>query len=182
MQASMVKNNPDVEPLIKEASDWEHTMLYTQEVIEIWQRVQTNYLFLVPIFSSSGIQDEVKNLLDHDGFKQIDKSWRDIMTKLSSRNRVIDLEREIPTLAEELRFQDERLASIQKNLNAYLESKREFFPRFYFLPNEDLIEILGDSQKPQLVQKHLKKLFEGISEVGFRDGIHLESRDQFLRE
>jgi dynein heavy chain len=171
----MIKNNPDVEPLIKEASEWEHTMVYTQDIIEIWLRVQTNYLFLVPIFAG-GIQDEVKSLLDHEGFKQIDKSWREIMNKLRSKSRVLDLEKEFPSLAEELKFQDLRLATIHRNLEGYLSSKREYFPRFYFLPNEDLIEILGDSQKPERIQKHLKKCFEGIYEVGFRDAIYLDGQ------
>lgn len=151
LQAQMIKNNPDVEPLIVQASDWEHTMLYTQEILEIWLRVQTNYLFLVPIFNAGGIQEEVKNLLDHDSFKLIDVSWREIMAALKYKNRVLDLENEFPNLLQELRYQDDRLQTIQSSLNAYLESKREFFSRFYFLPNEDLIEILGDSQKPKLI-------------------------------
>ena len=43
------------------------------------------------------------------------------------------------------------------------------FARFYFISNEDLIEILGDSQKPIRVQKHLKKIFEGINELSFKN-------------
>ena len=91
------------------------------------------------------------------------------MNELKVKSRVLDLEKEFPSLLEDLRYQDERLQKIQSSLNAYLESKREYFPRFFFLPNEDLIEILGDSQKPKRIQKHLKKCFEGINEVTFRD-------------
>jgi len=141
----MIKNNPEVEPILLEASEWEHTMLYIQDILEIWLRVQTNYLFLVPIFDAGGIQDEVKNLLDHDSFKKIDLQWRSIMNELRMRNKVLSLEKNFPTLIEDLRYQDERLETIQLGLNSYLESKRDYFPRFYFLPNEDLIEILGDS-------------------------------------
>jgi hypothetical protein len=53
-------------------------------------------------------------------------------------------------------------------LGAYLESKQKYFPRFYFLPNEDLIEILGDANKPKLVTKHLSKIFEGIYDLEFK--------------
>ena len=42
----MIKNNPDVEPLIIAATEWEHVMVYTQDVLDLWLRVQTNYLFL----------------------------------------------------------------------------------------------------------------------------------------
>jgi hypothetical protein len=51
----MIKNNPDVEPLIIAATEWEHVMVYTQDVLDLWLRVQTNYLFLFPIFNAGGI-------------------------------------------------------------------------------------------------------------------------------
>lgn len=51
--------------------------------------------------------------------------------------------------------------------------QKKILPRFYFLSNEDLIEILGDSQKPEKIQKHLKKCFEGINEIGFKVSVGL---------
>lgn len=41
------------------------------------------------------------------------------------------------------------------------------FPRFYFLGDDDLLEILGQSQNAQVIQMHLKKLFAGINRVEF---------------
>lgn len=43
------------------------------------------------------------------------------------------------------------------------------FPRFYFLGDDDLLEILGQSTKEQVIQAHLKKLFAGIHSVVFDD-------------
>ena len=47
------------------------------------------------------------------------------------------------------------LEAIQKSLDMYLETKRQFFPRFYFLSNDDLLEILGQSKNPEAVSVSL---------------------------
>lgn len=51
---------------------------------------------------------------------------------------------------------------MQRALEQYLETKRHVFPRFYFISNDDLLEILANARKPELIQQHIKKLFENI--------------------
>ena len=50
-------------------------------------------------------------------------------------------------------------------MNSLLETKRGAFPRFYFLANDDLFELLGNSRDPGKVNKHIKKCFEGIKKL-----------------
>ena len=52
---------------------------------------------------------------------------------------------------------------IQKALGDYLEKQRREFARFYFLGDDDLLEILGNSGEPGKVLSHVSKMFAGIS-------------------
>lgn len=52
-------------------------------------------------------------------------------------------------------------------MNDFLEQKRSIFSRFYFIGDDDLLEILGQAKNPAVIQSHLKKLFAGIYKVDF---------------
>ncbi|KAG8273642.1 Dynein heavy chain 2, axonemal [Homalodisca vitripennis] len=70
-----------------------------------------------------------------------------------------------PGLLEILNKMFEKMESIQRALEQYLETKRHIFPRFYFISNDALLEILGNSKKPELVQPHFKNLFDNVNKV-----------------
>lgn len=50
-----------------------------------------------------------------------------------------------------LQWTNKEFESISKGLTVYLEAKREHFARFYFLSNEEIIEILGQMRDPKNV-------------------------------
>jgi len=61
-----------------------------------------------------------------------------------------------------------KLDESQKILFQLLERKRKEFPRFYFLSNDDLFELLGNSKDPSKVNKHIGKCFEGVKKLEFK--------------
>ena len=63
------------------------------------------------------------------------------------------------------------LTKIQKALGEYLERERASFPRFYFVGDEDLLEIIGNSKDILRIMKHLKKMFAGISTIGLDEDL-----------
>jgi dynein heavy chain len=70
-----------------------------------------------------------------------------------------------PTLLQKLIGYNDELDYVQKRLEDYMETKRKAFPRFYFLSNDELIDILANSQNMEKVQGHLKTCFDNIVSV-----------------
>ena len=78
---------------------------------------------------------------------------------LNQAQRHNNINFELTGLLENLNDMNNKLEEIQKSLDMYLETKRQIFPRFYFLSNDDLLEILGQSKNPEAVQPDQSRLF-----------------------
>ncbi len=88
-------------------------------------------------------------------------------------------------LDKQLSDMNTRLEDIQKSLDMYLETKRQIFPRFYFISNDDLLEILGQSKNPPAVQPHFKKLFDNVKSLKLQKaqiGTKIEALSMFSAE
>lgn len=92
---------------------------------------------------------------------QVDNLWREMMESASKMPSCLGIARDKERLAG-LIENNRLLEDIQKGLAAYLEVKRIAFPRFFFLSNDEMLEILSETKDPTRVQPHLKKCFEGL--------------------
>ncbi|XP_075157385.1 dynein heavy chain at 16F [Haematobia irritans] len=153
-----------VTPIKAKVDEWIRNLEQFDRTLEVWMDCQTSWIYLEAIFASPDIQRQLPQ--EAKMFFVVDKSFKDMARtakKISLALPVMSSKDNYDVLKENTRILD----LITRGLEAYLEVKRVVFPRFYFLSNDELLEILAQTRVPQTVQPHLRKCFDAIHRLEF---------------
>ena len=153
----------------EEARRWEERVARVQTTFELWAQVQRQFVYLNGIFTSS---PEMKHMLpmETNRFQSITSEFLAILRRVQKAPYVLEVVQQ-PGLEAALERLAELLHKIQTALGEYLERERVRFPRFFFVGDEDLLEMLGNRQDIARIAPHLSKLFAGIGRIDNDAGV-----------
>lgn len=144
------------------------TLGHVEEVLKEWVSVSKQWASLESIFLSS---PDIRNQLPDDTrtFESIDSNFKDLMKNAVLEPNVVTA-CSVDNRLEALKEMTTMLEKCQKSLNEYLDKKKKIFPRFYFVSNVALLEILSNGNNPKKIMPFLGDCYDSLCNLIFEDG------------
>ena len=120
-----------------------------------------NFNSLLGIFVSGDIRAQLPE--EAKKFDEKNKLFKSIMND-TYRDPLIKKQCHVPSRLSDLEAISQGLERCQKSLNEYLDFKRNAFPRFFFISDDELLSILGSSE-PSAIQEHMIKTFDNVASL-----------------
>lgn len=169
---ALMKSSPyyrSVREFQEEGKLWEDRLTKLRAAFDAWVDVQRRWVYLEGIlYGSSDIKAQLPT--EYSRFKSVDGEFIALMRRITSKPFAMEV-LNIDNLQRTLERLGNLMNVIQKALGEYLSKQRSDFSRFYFLGDDDLLEIMGNAGEPGKVLQHVGKMFAGIG------GAHLITED-----
>ena len=132
------------------------------DTFQLWLRVQAMWLSLEPVFASGEITSQIP--VEAKRFSKLNKQWKSLMSQLKTNTKLLFFCLDNAT-EQYLRTLLTGLQKCQNSLQMYLDRKRVAFPRFYFLSDNSLIQVLSCGHHVKAIVRPLTEMFPGLSFV-----------------
>lgn len=170
LRVSVLKTNPHMKSFYDKLVEIEKNIKSVLEIVAEWALFQRNWIFMQGIFNKPEISKQLPQ--ETKLFYGIDSNYKVTIkhfTQVPQIYRVHYKEQQLTSLQKS----NQDCEFIRQGLQRFLEVKRDFFPRMFFLSNEEMIEIFGKGD--QLIESLIKEqtsafvthLFEGIDKFIF---------------
>uniref|UniRef100_A0A7S3YRZ4 AAA+ ATPase domain-containing protein n=1 Tax=Lotharella globosa TaxID=91324 RepID=A0A7S3YRZ4_9EUKA len=164
--ASGLLANKFIKPFKDRADKFAQKLTRVNETLDRWLKVQVMWRSLEAVFTAGDIMRALPK--DTRVFQTVDKEWCTRLMEKAKETKNVAQCCEDEYVVNVLIDMRGKLEACQKSLTGYLEKKRSRFPRFYFVSDTALLDILSQGSDKDAVQSCFEKVFAAVNRVVFK--------------
>ncbi|XP_044742046.1 dynein axonemal heavy chain 7-like [Chrysoperla carnea] len=168
IQTLTMRGSVFVKPVENEVRIWYETLLEIRANIEIWYRLQNNWLHLIPVLTCDYISCELPD--ETEWFQTVDGQLRMFLETVKNTQNVAKITTNIE-LNRQLLEINILLDKINNGINTFIDEKRLYFSRFFFLSNNEILRILSYSKCITKLIPFVRKCFENVHSMKITDNV-----------
>jgi dynein heavy chain len=157
---SMAGQGKFVEFFKDRVARWQSTLGEVDTTLKMIITVERQWGALESIFlGSADIRAQLPD--DTKRFESVDNDFKEMMMQIQQKPSVVAC-CTTEGREEALRAMNKELEKCEKALNEYLDVKKSIFPRFYFVSNAALLDILSNGNNMPKIMPHIGSVFDGV--------------------
>ncbi|CAL4211478.1 unnamed protein product, partial [Meganyctiphanes norvegica] len=162
MNLQLMSASPHAKPYLKDIEELRKSFTIMIDYLEDIESLQRKWAMWEPFFNV----DDVRNHLAHatEIFDDLNFRWQQISATMKTEQflRSIALHDE---LHDEVKVMSSEFDKFPDHIFSYLQDRKEAFPRFWFLSNDDLINAISTVISAEYSVPFLNKIFTNIAKI-----------------
>jgi dynein heavy chain len=144
---------------------WQSTLSTVDDTLRQWMSVSKSWASLESIFlASADIRSQLPD--DTKRFESINSEFVELMKDAVNESNCVGV-CGVEGRYEALKGMQAKLDICEKSLNEYLDIKKKIFPRFYFVSNPALLDMLANGTNPPKVMPYLGDCYDALANLNF---------------
>jgi dynein heavy chain, axonemal len=155
----------DVVDEMARALEWQGTISFMESVLSVWPRVQQTFLSVQPLFASKRLR--ALSVQESFIFNRVDELYRTNMAQICEAPSLKAISQRRNLLSD---FQaiEHDLEFLSKAVEDFVSKARVDFARFYFVADQDLLDILTLTHENfGTINRDIGKIFPGVSSIEY---------------
>ncbi|KAH0814233.1 hypothetical protein GEV33_008564 [Tenebrio molitor] len=157
-------NSIYVKPYDNQVKHFYNRLLEITKTLQECRQTQQQWLHFFPLFLCHQITIQMPQ--ESQIFKQISNTYTNYVEMIHTRPNVYTTVNNTNILPDLLHC-NQQFELINQGVNRYFDKIRQYFPRFYFVSNEEMFRILSLTNDPTGIRRFIKSLFHEIKNLKF---------------
>ena len=163
LELNKILSNRHATQRTKDILRWINILSCIRDLLERWLLLQNEWKRLGSVFSISEIESSMPKELKR--FNSLNKVWTRIVRSVTVNPNIVNVLYDDDAVRNNISYVQEQFGLCSQSLSSFLDIQRARFPRFYFITDAELLEVIGCKSNFERLDEYIGLIFSGMKKI-----------------